>query len=265
VGEAVSEFEKAIEALRTVEPDTQVKRQLELSPQLTLPVAITDEPPETQEEAPLELSPDLALPDAGEMSSAKASPGSSNQLYARDESRTEIAYAPRFAWLVDNIPRRMRAQVSVEAEIRVSSTIAPQVAINPVGPGGNSLHEVAQAMSLRLSAPRGGFMIEAQSPETQWAWSGTPQSVNELTAWRFILTPHRRGSNTLMLTFSCTQVGPNSLLTHSTLPDRVLDVVVTTNVAKTLTHAAVWVSTLIAGAVVGAYFQPAMNIIAGLY
>ena len=128
----------------------------------------------------------------------------------------------------------MRAHVSVEAEVRVSSTIAPEVAAYPVGQGKTGLYgiDVAQAMSLRLSAPRGGFIIEAQSPETQWVWRSKSQSVNELAAWRFIITPNRRGSNSLRLTFSCKEIGPNGLLADSALPDRMLDIVVSTNLVE---------------------------------
>ena len=286
--EAASEFEKVVEALRAAEPDTPVEAPLELSPQLTLPDAVADLGPEAQEEAPLELSPDLALPDAGAdqgplltfeeklassiterhgLGSGEPSPVPPNQVYAWDERRSEISYGPRFAWLIENIPRRMRAHISVEAEVRVSSTIAPEVAADPVGQGKTGLYEidVAQAMSLRLSAPRGGFMIEAQSPETQWVWRSKSQSVNELAAWRFILTPNRRGSNSLRLTFSCKEIGPNGLLADSALPDRMLDVVVSTNLPKALTQAAVWVTTLIVGAALGAYFKPAMQFISALY
>ena len=287
-GEAASEFEKAVEAMRTAEPDRQVEAPLELSPQLTLPDAVANLEPEAQEEAPLELSPDLAFPDAGAdqgplltfgeklassiterrgLGSGEPSPSPPNQVYAWDERRIEVSYGPRFAWLIENIPRRMRAHVSFEAEVRVSSTIAAKVAADPVGQGKTGQYgiDVAQAMSLRLSAPRGGFMIETQSPETQWVWRSKSQSVNELAAWRFILTPNRRGSNSLRLTFSCREIGPNGLLADSALPDRMLDVVVSTNLVKTLTQAAVWVTTLIVGAALGAYFQPAMQLISDLY
>lgn len=48
----------------------------------------------------------------------------------------------------------MRAQVSVEAEVKVS-TIAAEVAADPVGQGKTGLYgiDVAQALSLQLSAP----------------------------------------------------------------------------------------------------------------
>jgi hypothetical protein len=286
--DAASEFEKAVEALRTAEPDRPVEAPSELSSELTLPNAVADLAPDTQEEVPLELSPDLALPPAGAdqgslitfeeklassmterhgLGSGEPSPVPLSQVYAWGERRAEISYGPRFAWLIENIPRRMRAHVSVEAEIRVSSTIAAEVAADPVGQGKTGLYgiDVAQAMSLRLSAPRGGFIIEAQSPETQWVWRSNSQSVNELAAWRFIITPSRRGSNSLRLTFSYKEIGPNGLLADSALPDRMLDIVVSTNLPKTLTQAAIWVTTLIVGAALGAYFKPAMQFISGLY
>ena len=180
-GEAVSDFEKAVEAMRTAEPDRQVEAPLELRPLLILPDAVANLEPIAQEDAPLELSPDLAFPDAGVdqgplltfgkklassiterrgLGSGEPSPIPPNQVYAWDERRTEVSYGPRFAWLIENIPRRMRAHVSFEAEVRVSSTIAAKVAADPVGQDKIGLYgiDVAQAMSLRLSAPSGGVL-----------------------------------------------------------------------------------------------------------
>lgn len=285
--EAASEFEKAVVALRTAEPDTPVESPRELSSQLTLPDAVADLGSEAQEEAPFELSPDLALLDAGAaqgpllkfeeklpspiterhgLGSRESSPVPLSQVHAWGERHAEIGYGPRFAWLIENIPRRMRAQVSVEAEVKVS-TIAAEVAADPVGQGKTGLYgiDVAQALSLQLSAPRGGIIIEAQSPETQWVWRSKSQSVGELAAWRFIITPNRRGSNSLRVTFSCKEIGPNGLFADSALPDRMLDIVVSTNLPKTLTQAAVWVTTLIVGVALGVYFKPAIQFISPLY
>jgi hypothetical protein len=285
--DAASEFGKAVEAMKRAESATPVEAPPELSSQFTLPDAVAHLGPEAQEQAPLELSPDLALSDAGAdqgplltfeenlassiterhgLGSGISSPVPLNQVYAWGERRAVIRYGPRFAWLIENIPRRMRAHVSVEAEVGVSSTIAPEVAAYPVGQGKTVYGiDVAQAMSLRLSAARSGIIIEAQSPETQWVWRSKSQSVNELAAWRFIITPTRRGSNSLRLAFSCKEIGPNGLLADSALPDRMLDIIVSTNLSKTLTQAAVWVTTLIVGSALGAYFEPAMQFISGLY
>jgi hypothetical protein len=280
--EAASEFEKAVVAMRTAEFDTPVESPRELSSQLTLD-AVADSS-EAQEEAPFELSPDLAFLDAGiarepllKFEEKLPSPTTEghgldsgepvllNQIHAWSERHAEVS-RPRFAWLIENIPRRMRAHVSVEAEVKIS-TIAAEVAGDPVGQGKTGLYgtDISQALSLRLLAPRGGVLIEAQSPETQWVCRSKSQSVDELAAWRFIITPNRRGSNSLRLTFSYKEIGPNGLLGDSALPDRMLDIVVSTNLPKTLTRAAVWITTLIVGVALGVYFKPAIEFISRLY
>jgi hypothetical protein len=48
-------------------------------------------------------------------------------------------------------------------------------------------------------------------------------------------------------------------------PDQIIDISVTANIGKFCTQAAIWTSTLVAGAAAGAYFQPAMKLIATLY
>jgi hypothetical protein len=281
--EVASEFEKAVVALRTAEPDTPGESPSELSSQRNLD-AVADLGCAAQEEAPFELSPDLALLDAGiaqkpllKLEEKLPSPvterhglGSGepvllNQIHAWSEKPAEIS-RPRFAWLIENIPRRMRAHVSVEAEVKIS-TIAAEVADDPVGQGKTGLYgpEITQALSLQLSALSGGVLVEPQSPETQWVWRGKSQSLDELADWRFIITPKRRGSNILRLTFSYKEIGPSGLFADSALPDRMLEIFVSTNLPKTLTRAAVWVTTLIVGVTLGLYFVPAIQFIGRLY
>jgi hypothetical protein len=163
----------------------------------------------------------------------------------------------------------MRAHVSVEAEDKIS-TIAAEVADAPVGQGKTGLYgpdgsDIVQALSLQLSAVRGGVLIEPQSPETQWVWRAKSQSLEELANWRFTITPKRRGSNVLRLRFSCKEIRPSGLFTDSALPDRMLEIFVSTNLPKTLTPAAVWVTTLIVGITLGFYFLPAIQFIGRLY
>jgi hypothetical protein len=271
--DAASGFEKALEALRTVELDTSVAVPFELSSELMLPDEVVDLAPEIPEEVP-RLSPDLGLPPVGGdqgslrtsveklasaiaerhgLGSGEPGPVPLRQVYAWGERRAEFCHGPRFAWLIENIPRRMRAHVPVTAEIRVSSSMAPEVDVDPVGNGKHGLHgiDVAQALSLQLSAPEGGFVIETRSPETRWVWSSNSQSVNELAAWRFIITPTRRGSKSLRLSFSYKEIGPGGLLADGTLPDRLLEVVVSANLPKALRRAAFWITPLIIGAALG--------------
>jgi hypothetical protein len=231
----------------------------------------------TSETIPVELTPKIAETEgvalkkpAHELrpNDAKA-PATDTQRANRNEAHPKYDWVDaqsgpppgsRLGWLVENVPRKMRAHIPVEAEVRVSSSMSPGLVSNLVGQGQTDIDEIeiAQAMSLRLSAPRGGFEIEPQSPETQWVWKDKEaQSDNDLAAWRFTLTPTRRGANTLRLTFSYKEVGPDGLIADSALPDKVLDIAVGTNVRKFCAQAAVWGVTLVVGAALGAYFQGA--------
>jgi hypothetical protein len=178
-----------------------------------------------------------------------------------DEEPGEKA-RPMLGWLVENFPRRMRAHIPVEAEVRVSSSMTDNLPIGLVGSGETVIHEfeVAKAMSLKLSAPKGGFIIESQSPETQWVSKEREGQSNEsLALWRFTVTPTRRGSNVLRLTFSYKAVA-GGIVADSALPDKVLDIVVATNFGRNCAKAAAWLLTLILGAALGAYFQPLMQL-----
>jgi hypothetical protein len=272
--DAASGFEKAVEALRTVEHDAP----FELSPELMLPDAFSGFTPEISEEVPLELNSDLALPVAGAnqgsllaleekiassiterhgLRSGESDSTSLSQVYGWGEGFAVTSQVPRFAWLIENIPRRMRAHSSLAAEIRVSSSIANDEGADPV----DNSTVVLQAISLRLLAPEGGFVIEAQSPETQWVRGNFR---NELAAWRFIITANKRGFKSLKLAFSYKVIGPNGLLMEGALPDRMFDVVISANFQKTLTRAFIWITSLVIGAALGAYFSPVMQLIGGL-
>jgi hypothetical protein len=192
-----------------------------------------------------------------------------------DEPSQQIAWGgggpgttpPKLGWLVENIPRRMRTYVPVEAEIRVSPKATPRLTLGLVGQGQPVLHplEVTTAMSLRLSAPKGGITIEAQCPETQWVQRNTLPTQPDFAAWRFTLTPQKRGSHILRLTFSYREIDFHGVVADSTLPDRVFDIVVTTNFTRVCAQAAAWTCTLVAGAALGAYFQPGVQFLTRLY
>jgi len=163
-------------------------------------------------------------------------------------------------WLAENVPRRMKAYVPVEVEVRLSPSISDELVEGSMETGQKETQQiqVARAMSLRLSAPKGGFTIQSQSPETQWAWRNKEKkSEEDLAAWQFTLTPTRRGTNALTLAFSYKEVGPDGVVADGALPDKVLDIVVGINRGKLFARAAVWSFTLVLGAALGVYLQSA--------
>ncbi len=216
-----------------------------------------DASPDSSYEPPSDLFAKLA-PKVSTSETERAEHNEPHPKFTWAGPKVEEQSGSLLGYLAENIPRRMRAHKTVEAEVRVAPTISQELVSNLVGQGSIETHEVqiAQAMSLRLSAPKGGFEIEPQSPETQWVWRNKQtQPENDLAAWRFALTPTRRGSHTLRLTFSYKEVGPDGLIADSALPDKVLDIVVRTNIGKFCAQAALWSLTLISGAALGVYFQ----------
>lgn len=202
-------------------------------------------------------SPSASLAPDPAAQSAPASKADQASAFSWSNEETGETISPTLGWLVENFPRRMRAHIPVEAEVRVSSSMTDNLPLGLVGSGETVIHEfeVAQAMSLKLSAPKGGFIIESQSPETQWVWrDGDGHADDCLASWHFTVTPTKRGPNVLRLTFSYKEVA-GGIVADSTMPDKVLDIVVATNFGRTFAKVAGWFLTLAIGAALGAYFQ----------
>ncbi len=160
-------------------------------------------------------------------------------------------------WIAENIPRRMRALKPEEVEIRLSRQNTAQLVSNMKGSGAPSVNavQVTNAMSLRLTAPKGGFSIESHSPETQWVFSADQLDDNEVACWCYTITPLQRGVGMLRLTLSHKQIGPDGMIADRTLPDQTIDVKIRANVGRLCVGAAGWTATIITGAALGAYFD----------
>lgn len=169
-------------------------------------------------------------------------------------------------WLAENIPRKMRAHVAEEIEIRLSQSSTSRLLEAMRGRGDANLREVAvtNAMSLRLTAPKGEFLIDAHSPETQWVFINVQSDGEEFAAWCYTITPLHRGIGVLRLTLSHKQVGPDGLIADRTLPDQSVDINVRANVGRVCIGAAGWTATLVAGAALGAYFDDLLLLIRNL-
>jgi hypothetical protein len=165
---------------------------------------------------------------------------------------------PRSGWLIENIPRRMRVHVPVEAEIRISPTLAALLTSELAGEGEPFQRpvDISEVMALRLSAPKGGFVIEAQTPEeAQWVLAEEPGWEQDFAAWRFTITPTRRGKNVLRVTLSHKRAGHYGLMAGSLVPDETIDVIVTINYAKASVGTLAWSLSMLASAALGAYFM----------
>jgi hypothetical protein len=160
--------------------------------------------------------------------------------------------------LVENVPRVMRVGTPVPVEVRIARDKIESLIVALKGRGAAYRPDtfVTRAVSVRLRAPQGGFWIEADSPETQWAETASSLPHDEYAVWRWTVLPHRRGPNRLLLSVSARTVGHDGIASESVPPDRVIEVRVRSNKARGLGRLLTWLIVLSAGAAIAHYGQP---------
>jgi neural Wiskott-Aldrich syndrome protein len=157
--------------------------------------------------------------------------------------------------LVESVPRRMRVGVTSKAEVRISRDRieALVAALNGHSMPHRPDQIAARALSVRLKAPNGGFLIESVSPETQWVEGASGLGRDEFAIWRWTVTPQRRGRGRLLLMVSARTVGQDGLAAESAPPDRVIDVRVTPNRMHGLGRLMAWLLALAVGTALGKF------------
>ena len=112
--------------------------------------------------------------------------------------------------LVENIPRKMRVGALEKIEVRVARHDVEGLTARMTGGGQLHRHEVrvADAMTVRLRAPDGGFLIDPLSPET--CWTHNAYQEKDFASWRWSVTPLRRGRARLHLIISAQTSTPRA-------------------------------------------------------
>jgi hypothetical protein len=159
--------------------------------------------------------------------------------------------------LVENVPRVMRVGTPVPVEVRIARDKIESLIMTLKGRGAAYRPDtfVTRAVSVRLRAPLGGFWIESDSPETQWAETASSLPHDEYAVWRWTVLPHRRGPNRLLLSVSARTVGHDGIASESVPPDRAIEVRVRSNKARALGKLLTWLAVLSAGAAISYYGQ----------
>lgn len=158
--------------------------------------------------------------------------------------------------LIETIPRRMRVGAPASAQVRISrDRIDGLILLLMKGRGMAHRPEtsITRALSVRLRAPDGGFWIEAASPETQWIETATGHHQDEQIAWRWTVTPQRRGRGRLILAVAARAVGHDGLAAETAPPDRVIEVAVTGGRLRRLAGWAGFLAALMLGAMLGRF------------
>jgi hypothetical protein len=151
--------------------------------------------------------------------------------------------------LVENIPRSMRVGIPVVVEARIARADIKALAEGLQGGGAAVRHDVVvtKAMSMRLRAPDGGFVIETRSPETQWIENVLGITSDEYASWRWTITARERGKRQIQLIVSARTVGADGLTAETALPDQVIDVKVGINYAHSMKRWMGWALAAIVG------------------
>ena len=165
--------------------------------------------------------------------------------------------------MVETIPRKMRAHVPAAVEVRLAKTDFQTLA------DGLQAEDVRRhavlvtpAMSVRLRAPDGGFIIDAASPETQWLSNKLALIEADFASWRWTVTPLKSGRRRLQLVVSARTSVPDGTAADTALPDQIIDVRVATNYGRTSLRLAGWGIAAVAGGMFakfgGALYDPAI-------
>lgn len=206
-----------------------------------------DEPPPPRRPIPANGRMPAPRRPAGEMPRPLARPGPP----ARPGQRA--AAGP----LVEAIPRRMRVGTPATAQVRIAREkidgLMQLLLAGRAEPRPDAA--LAQALTVRLRAPDGGFWIEAASPETQWVEAAHGEHRDEPIGWRWTVTPQHRGRRRLQLLVAARIVGRDGIAAEAAPPDRVIDVAVHGNPVRRAVRWLVLLSLLGAAAALGRFGQ----------
>jgi neural Wiskott-Aldrich syndrome protein len=150
--------------------------------------------------------------------------------------------------LAENVPRRMRSGVPATAEVRIARDKIDGLILALCNRGMRPEVYPTRTLAVRLRAPNGGFVIEANAPETQWIDRSASNLSDNFAAWRWTITPQRRGRNRLLLTVSARLIGQDGLLAESAPSDRSIDVKIAGNYRQLAQRWGGWLAAMLAGA-----------------
>jgi len=170
------------------------------------------------------------------------------------------------AFLIETIPRRMRAGIPVEVEARIArheieATLDDLGDQNQLQGRGNTL---AQAIEVRLRSVDGSIHIENSSPETQWVDSTLGLIDDDFASWRWTITPNSAGSARMQMVISARTVTADGEAVEIALPDQTVDVSVGVNFSKMAPRIAGKVAIVVLAAIFGAIGEHALGLIGRL-
>jgi hypothetical protein len=165
--------------------------------------------------------------------------------------------------LHETLPRKMRVGVPVACEVLIARADVKNVAERLQTGGAAYRHEISvtRAMTVRLRAPDGGFVIETTSPETQWIENILNLADGDSARWRWMVTARERGKKRLQLVVSARTVDGEGLTAETALPDKIIEVRVSINYAETAKVWAGWFAAAVIGGVLARFGDSAYDLV----
>lgn len=151
-------------------------------------------------------------------------------LQAKISGTTTVSIAR----LIEHIPRKMRASVPETIEVRLSKEEAAGLFEGVKGQG-TAQSQLTRAITIKLSAPEGGFFIETLSPETQWLFD-RPSFLGEeaFGRWIYTVVPHESGRHVLLLQVSARDMDETGVARDLAVPEQAVEVRVRANYGHAL-------------------------------
>ena len=136
---------------------------------------------------------------------------------------------------LENIPRSLRLARGEIVRIRLGKEEAGQLFARPPQrpQQGREAQNATRAVSIRLSAPEGGFFIETMTPETQWL----PDSANSpgeepFGNWSWAVVPNETGWRILLISFCVRDIDASGALNGSQVTEQALKIRVGANFGR---------------------------------
>lgn len=161
------------------------------------------------------------------------SPKAESRAPARAPARRKAGNMAVVAKVLTSIPRKARVAVAETIEILVSKQEAGIIFGSLSRQGSQQRMEsdaACQAVTIRLSAPEGGFFIEGMTPETQWLFD-RPAFLGEeaFGTWAWTAIPNDSGSYALKVSMWAREVDEHGVASDVALPDQIIKVEVRGN------------------------------------
>jgi len=170
-------------------------------------------------------------PAAAEPGRAPAPADAKGERRAKKRPRNADGATGLLAKVLQPIPRKTRIAVPETVELLLSKDEAWALFARPRPQGAEAgPHAPVRAVTIRLTAPEGGFFIEGQSQETQWLLDRPTFLAEEhFGHWVWLVVPNDTGQYSLVASIFARDIDANGAATDIHIPDQIVKVQVRGN------------------------------------